>query len=256
MSIVQLPDMFVEERTPSAAGGVAPPRHTYEQHPEVNAKELDDTDCLNGRAKLRRGWDIRALEILVEYTPQIPDLKPEEIAPAVFDVTGFTSWKQSAEFVKDDECVHFYLMLKYFCTKKGIKPRENLDFIDGTGVGFYRQYLDICKQTLENAFDAKWFYQMKRPLVTLLEQGVDMSYDANAIHPGHWSYPAGHGTKFLTAARVIAKQFDVPEAEMRVILIAACILSHGRSGLFIHYPSDNLASWDMVESVVEAAFTN
>lgn len=238
MSTTVLPDMTVEERVSTHGHGVPEPTHDF-------LAEISDAMILNDDAKVR-GWADSTLTTLIKHIPQIPDLTAGEIKTAIREVAEFRSWKEVTEFVQTDECPDFYMKLKYYVTKAGIPTKEDLGFINGTGIGYYGQYLAELDVTLQNAFSAKWFYKMERPLVVAANSGLPLTDIANWIHPGHWAYPAGHGTKFLTAVRVLRDQYVLTPEQDRKILITACVLSHGRSGSLIHYPSDNLASWDMV----------
>lgn len=244
-----LPDMIVEKRESTTAHTVPQPNLTEEY---LN-KDLQDTMFLNkhGRSKKRHP---RVLEILSENIPWNPT--GEEMKEAVKEVTGHRSWGEVSTFVVDDACTEFFNMCLKYCLRTGqkIKNHETGVFIEASGTGFVNMYTDRLDGdnddgTLQKAFDAKYFYKVKRPLEYMLDKGFDISESANAIHPGHWSYPAGHWTKFLTAVEIMRQEFELDEDVNKNLFIAACVESHGRSGNLIHFLQDNLAAWSLTTLV-------
>lgn len=228
-----LPDMTVEQRNSTTAHGIPTPSVDV-------AKQLEMAIELNHIAKGRL-WTPRVPEILQDYCP-IPLPSAGDCKNVVMNVTGYGTWGELSRFVVDDMCLDFFNLALAYCLKTGQPHKNNLGFIDGSGIGYVSVYVNRLKVTLEQAFDAKWFYKKTRPLVYALSMGMDLSDVANAIHPGHWSYPAGHGTKFLTAVEVLDSVFDLSTQCYEELLIVAALAAHGRSGSLIHYPEDNCAS--------------
>ena len=235
------PEMNVEKRNPRTAHGVSEPNLT----PTKMSKELEYTLVLNEQAKVdspfsNQMWQQETLEILTEYIPI--ELELNEIPTAVAQVMDMSTWKEVSEFVQEDECLEFFNMALTYCKKEGQQHKRAKDFIDGSGIGYVKTYTTRLKTTLEKCFDAKYFYKTKRPLEYIYDEyGMNLSVVANHIHPGHWSYPAGHGTKFLTAVEVLNDVFHLDKNCYRQLFIAACVASMGRTGNLIHYPQDNLA---------------
>lgn len=224
-----LPEMFVEKREAITAHAVNPP-------------EFDRTEQfrmaweLNEAAKFK-GWSVNTWDLIKANTPF--ELTS---SMSLAKVTGFNDWRDVTVFVQDDMCLDFFNLALAYCLKTGQGHKEQKGFIDGSGIGYVNTYTLRLKETLEKCFDAKWFFKEERPLVMMMNKtGMDFSNTANAIHPGHWSYPAGHGTKFLTAVEVLADVFDLDETCYRELLDAAAIAAMARSGSLIHYPIDNLA---------------
>lgn len=247
--MTNLPEMIVEKRDSTTAHTVPEPNLTEEY---LN-KDLQETMFLNkhGRSNKRHP---RVLEILSENIPWNPT--DDEIKDAVKEVTGHKSWGDVSLFVVDDACTEFFNMCLKYCLKKGqkIKNHETGVFIEASGTGFVNMYTDRLDWdnddgTLQQAFDAKYLYQVKRPLEYMLDKWVDITAVANAIHPWHWAYPAGHGTKFLTAVEIMRQEFELDEDVSKNLFIAACAESHGRSGNLIHFIQDNLAGWHLTTLV-------
>ena len=233
-----LPEMTIEKRESELSHGITDPNVSEEF---LNA-QLDEATILNMGA-LRQdlmdmGWREDVLKILAKYVSSEGHV---DIVDAVSKVTGFESWAEVTEFVQDDECLEFFNMALRFCKREGQKHKRELDFIDGSGIGYVKAYTKRLKTTLEHCFDAKYKFKVLRPLEYAKNKGVDMTKVANHIHPGHWSYPAGHGTKFLTAVEMLNDVFHLDSNCYDELLLAAEVLSMGRSGSLIHYPIDNLA---------------
>lgn len=232
-----LPDMTVEagDRTPQPWTVPAPDTSTANL-----CDELEKAVLLNHEAATGPAWSQATLEILIDYCKLDPKPSNRELIRAVSQVTKFTSWKAVSRFVVDDMCADFFNLCLRYLIEVGATQVVDPDFIDGTGIGYAKTYLDRLKVTLERAFDAKYHYTVKRPLVFAKEDNdIDLSRTANAIHPGHWSYPAGHGTKFFTAVEVLNSVFTLTSQQYRNLFIAAHVCAMGRSGNLIHYPMDN-----------------
>lgn len=226
-----LPEMTVEKRESTTAHAVPAPIFDRKM-------ELQKTIELNHYANFE-GWHGGVIEILRQYIPNPTSYN--HITTSVMNVTGFRSWREVVVFVQDDMCLEFFNMALQYCLREGQAHKKEKGFIDGSGIGYVKTYTKRLKTTLEQCFDAKYFYQEKRPLSFALDQGLNLSNIANHIHPGHWSYPAGHGTKFLTAVEVLNDIFHLDSNCYKSLLTAASVCSMGRSGSLIHYPSDNLA---------------
>jgi hypothetical protein len=234
-------EMTVELRESTTAHGIKEPNTSA----EYLAKDLEQTLKLNEQAKFG-GWKTETLDILRENIPF--EVYNSEIPKAIKEVTGYDSWQEVVKFVQNDMCLEFFNMALKCCLTNGEPHKENKGFIDGSGIGYVNVYQTRLKETLEQCFDAKYFYKTPRPLVYVQDNfGLDLSSIANFLHPGHWSYPAGHGTKFLTAVEVLGTVFDLTEKTKRTLLIAACVAAHGRSGNLIHFLQDNLAGIDLLD---------
>lgn len=196
---------------------------------------------LNNLAKSESpAWSARVIEILNDYSPIAFTVKEARVA--CNDVMGLNSWKKVSKFVIDDMCSEFFNMALSYCIKTKQTHVNDLDFIDGSGIGYLNGYTAQLKNCLEKIFDAKWTFKKDRPLVHSGNKGVDLIPTANAIHPAHWTYPAGHGGKFLCAVAYLKSVFTLTAEVEKILLVAAVIAAHGRSGNLIHYPEDNCAS--------------
>jgi len=229
-----LPKMTVELRESNTA-------HTVPE-PNMEKANMDlqtqETIQLNEDAK-EGYWKETTIKILGKY---IPAMEEDEAQAAVMQVMNMSSWQEVSWFVQDDECLEFFNMALTYCKKEGQPHRKDKGFIDGSGIGYVKAYTKRLKETLEQCFDAKYYFKVKRPLEYIQdEMGMDLSKVANAIHPGHYAYPAGHGTKFLTAVEVLNDVFHLDQNCYRQLFVAACVASMGRSGSLIHFPQDNLA---------------
>lgn len=224
----ELPEMTVEKRISQTAHSVPAPNFDWD-------KELTLAMQMNEDAKTDH-WPDRTMKIIAEYCPF--EVSPYEIPNKVKEVLGFSTWSDLSAFVVDDMCLDFFNLCLQYCLKQGQNHKRERGFIDGSGIGYARAYINRLKPALEQCFDAKYFYKIPRPLEY---SNADISWLANAIHPGHWSYPAGHGTKFLIAVEVLDNLFHLDSDCYRNLLIAACAGAMGRSGSLIHYPCDNLA---------------
>lgn len=234
---MSLPDMVVESRVSTTAHTVPIPNLTSENM----CNELGKTIMLNSDGKGSGiSWPQTTIDILISYSKLNPKPSRKEIINSVREVLGFNSWHEVSKFVVDDMCLDFFNLCLKYLVRIGAQHKDNLDFIDGSGIGYAKTYIERLKITLEQAFDAKYFYQVKRPLVYALEENnIDLINTANAIHPGHWSYPAGHGTKFFTTVEVLNDVFNLNTIQYRNLMIAAHTAAMGRSGNLIHYPVDN-----------------
>lgn len=233
---IKLPEMTVEaDREPTTAHGITEPITDV----DYTWKQVQEAMILNEDAKTE-GWDQSTLDILRDYIPI--DVTDEEIKQSVLDVCGHSNWREVSLFVQDDACSEFFNMALKYCLREGQSHEKEKGFIDGSGIGYLAAYRRRLKVTLEECFDAKYLFKRPRPLAFIHEQtGMDLTLMANKVHPGHWAYPAGHGTKFLTAVEVLNDVFNLDKGCYKFLLIAACVESLGRSGNLIHYPDDNLA---------------
>lgn len=230
---MNLPDMTVEER-PGKSHGLKP----FTPHDSAEFKqELQDVIELVEAAK-REGWPSK--EIVKHFPFTVRGQLPEIMAEF-----GFRSWSQSTMFVKSDECIEFFTLACKWAKRKGLKTQKKWErgFIDGDGIGVYSEYSRQVKTVLEKAFDEKYFQKRVRPLVELNNMtGMDCSVQTNYVHPGHWSYPAGHGAKFFTVVKVLSELYHLDKNEYNHLLTAASTLAMARTGGGVHYPVDNMAS--------------
>lgn len=230
-----LPDMNIEYRESNTAHSV--PEPTFDLPEQLLEAIILNDDAKGQEHTYEDQWRERTLEILLKYIP-VADVSGGEVVAAVRNVLHINSWRHLSRFVVDDMCLDFFNLALRYCLEQGQSHQRDKGFIDGSGIGYAKKYISRVKETLEQCFDAKYYYKVEQPLVY---SPIDLSLTANAIHPGHWSYPAGHGTKFLTAVEVLADVFHLDTKCYRELLIAACAAAMGRSGSLIHYPADNLA---------------
>lgn len=229
---MQLPEMTVEQRVGQSHGLPAP-----DLSAENIAKQKAQVLTLNDDAK-QSFWPQSTIDILKEYIPI--DIEDDEISNAIKEVFGFKSWKETSRFVVDDMCSEFFNIALKYCLKNKQTEVNDMGFIDGSGIGYLTAYKDRLHVTINQCFDEKYFHKTRRPRKWFLDEGVDLAGVANAMHPGHWSYPAGHGTKFLTVIEVLRTVFTMSEECDRNLFIAACVGGMARSGSLIHWPMDNL----------------
>jgi hypothetical protein len=232
MNIV-LPEMTIELRESNTAHGIPEPDLSFENL----AKQCQHAIQLNEDAK-SVGWQKTTFDILSEYIEG--PIEGNEIRNAVKDVFGFNNAFELAHWITVDMCSdQFNSMLRY-CLQSGQEHKEDKGFLFGQCMGYLQQYLERLNTTMQKAFDTKYFYKVRRPLVYMIEEkGMDLSLTANAIHPGHYSYIAGHATLAFTALEVLNDVFNLTDDAFRVLFIAAYTAAMSRSFNLIHYPMDN-----------------
>lgn len=232
--MIDLPKMTVEQRESMTAHSVpAPSENLTEQLSEAIVLNMDSA----------RGFlSEKGHQILSKYISPYVEYSKDRYESAIMEVMKLYNWQDVSNFVKEDDCTEFFIMARKYCQTQGQKHKREKDFIDGSGIGYTSKYLRDLKPVLEKCFDAKYFYKISRPIeFSLFSFGIDLTQVANHLHPGHWSYPAGHGTKFLQVVETLNDIYHLDTHCYEMILLAACIASMGRSGNLIHYPSDNLA---------------
>lgn len=238
-SPLTLPNMTVELRVrdaPEDAHGVPAP----DTSDENMCNQLRLATILNHEAKSGPAWGLATTDILSETCKLTIKPTRDEIMIYTSRIAKFNSWRDLCKWIIDDMCSEYFTILLKYLVNENVPHKQNLGFINGHGVGYTNTYIDRLNVTLQQAFDAKYNYKVKRPLVYSLEHNnVDLSRIANAIHPGHWSYPAGHGTKFFTALEVINDVFNLTPELYRALFIVTHVCAQGRSGNLIHYPMDN-----------------
>lgn len=246
-TIEDLAQMTIEERVSTNSHGVpAPPSGAALDHELSLAIELNDL------AK-RPGWDQRTIDILQPYSPiELPGAaETGRIIRRTTDAANHMigGWRELSAFVVNDMCADFFnLMLRYCLATNQQHADDLLDFIDGSGIGYLGAYTTRLKVTLEAAFDVKYFYRLRRPLVyAAQDKGVNLLGVANAYNPQHPSYCAGHQTKFSTAVEVLGTVFNLTDECYRDLLITAVVAGMGRCGSLIHFPCDQLASNYLVD---------
>lgn len=242
-----LPEMFVEKRDVDQTHGLKAPIMPWDEGYE---QQLQSYMILLEGAKVH-GWSEEVIQELVRFLPEslnmfdIPMLA-EEFACNLYPLLDR---QDITFFVKDDECIEFFVLLKKWINKNGIKEKESKGFIDGTGTGHYERYLDRLNRkgkslgTLEKAFDAKWTFKMERPIIELGKRaGIDMTSCMNYMHPWHWAYPAWHGAKFFEAVDYVLDAYEVDEMQRKKLIVIAYVYSMWRTGWGVHLPQDNYAS--------------
>lgn len=238
--MINLPDMTVEARNSTTAHGIPAPSNDSIHR----AKELALTIELNHCATQPFGMPDRVVEILQAYSP-VPFTKAEAMS-AIREVFRMSSWRDVCVFVRDEMCAEFFNMCLEYCLDNKEKKRElDLGFIDGDATGYLKRYVEDCKESLEKCFDAKYFFKRTRPLVLAESMGMNLRTVAGAVHPGHWSYPAGHGTKAACAVNCLKNSFNLSPKGLKTLTIAAVLMAQGRSGNLIHFPEDNYASFKL-----------
>lgn len=230
--MTELPEMTVEKREGKSHG--LPKPDTSDKN---LFHELGQAIKLNGDAK-EPFWKESTLQCIKAYSPV--DISYDEIKDYTQKIFGFRHWSEVTEYVQNDMCSEFFNVCLKYCLSQKETHVKNLDFIDGSGIGYLGAYRDRLKETLEKAFDEKYYHKVARPLVFAMSKGMDIVDNANYIHPGHYSYPAGHGTKFFTVVEVLRSVFDLSEDCDRALYVVAVVFSMGRTGSLIHYPMDNL----------------
>lgn len=231
---IKYPEMTVEKRE-GKSHGLRPP--VQKGTPEYN-KQLQDVLHLCMDSK-HSGYTDRVQRILYHYAPV--DLNGITITDLMTEF-GHPNWSDVCDFVKDDECIEFFVMLVKFLKNRGIEYRKNRDFIDEGGFGVYRRYIDRAERTLEQAFDEKYLHEESRPLEDIFaDTGLDFSGMADYVHPGHYRYPAGHGAKFYEAADHACDAFAVSDNERKMVIFLAYVEAMGRSGILVHLIEDNIA---------------
>ena len=232
-----LPEMTVEKRESTTAHKLHAP---FTNGMPPKAEQLQDMLVLCQDAKAdNASYTKSTLDILGKYAPFGLTLVEERVR----SVTQFHDWAECVDFVRDDECIDFAVMVAKYAKRVGTKPRADRGFIDGGGLGYYKRWGDRTKRTLEKAFDAKYFFKTERPLIELTNQlGEKADCIVNYIHPGHWAFPAGHGAKFYETVDLARDTWDLTTEQDAAILTTAYVLSMARSGGGVHYPCDNVAS--------------
>lgn len=257
MTEPSLPDMVVEKRDPKSAHRVPEPV----SDPDVLGEQLQEAIQLNQDAGLYRtremmyaevdaqlmdmAWTPETLAILRKYIGTVvPDVSDDEIITASKDVMGCAGFDVVARWVQDDMCSEFFNRALKYCINEQQPHRQERGFIDGSGIGYLDMYRSTLKRNIEKAFDAKWFYKFLRPLQYAWEtNGMNLERVANAVHPGHWSFPQGHATKSLTSVEVLSQRTHKLDGKCyRNLLIAALVFGHGRDGNLIHWPQDTYGS--------------
>jgi len=228
-----LPQMIVEKRESTTAHGVPAPDVSKEN---LN-KELQLAIQLN-QDVWKSDWEETTLDILKEYCEI--EVTHAELKDSVEMVMGHTSWKDCVVFVQEDMCTEFFNKALHYCLKEGQVHKKDKGFIDGSGIGYIKEYLKDLKPALEKVFDVKYFYKLDRPLVWALNQGIDLTRVANFIHPGHFSFKAGHSTKFHQAVATLDSIFHLDKNCKKTLFIAAHVEAMARSGNLIHFPMDNV----------------
>lgn len=234
----EIVDMVVEARDSDTAHGIPEPDLSEDNL----KKQLCETILLNTDYGRYPGWLQTTLDVLTkEASKYLGPVTGKEVKTAMLEVMGYRSWKEVGDFVRDDECEDFFNFLKKWAKKIKAPLKEDLDFIDGNGIGHNKLFNERVKVTLEQAFDAKYYFKARRPLDFAIDIGLDITSSANQIHPGHYSYPAGHGTKFFTSVEVLLSVYELTAEQRKMAVLAAIVAAMARCALGIHFPQDNCA---------------
>lgn len=245
----QLPDMFVERREVNNTHWLHEPIRPWD---ELYNEQLNSYMLLMEWAKVE--WWTE--EVITELTRYLPDSLKEYWAriPEIVDHFAvnrymFTGWKDIVNFVRDDECVEYMVILKKRITKEWIKEKDSQWFIDWNGTGHFERYMDRLNRKgesvwcLEKAFDAKWTFRMERPIIELSKRvGIDMTPIMPYMHPWHWAFPAGHGAKFFAAIKYIIDHYVLTAEQRAFLIVFAYVCSMARTWGWVHLPQDNYAS--------------
>ena len=233
------PEMTVEKRDGQNHHNLRPP---VKVGTDEYREQMQDTLVLAGFCE-SNDWPENVVSLLTKYSP-VGALENIKNAIVIIEEMGYGGWKGVCDFVRDDECIEFFLALVKYCRKRfKVLPEKNIGFINAQGYGIYERHIDRAKRTLEQTFDQKYYFEAERPLETLFNQtGCDHSSIAQYIHPGHFRYPAGHGAKFYEAVDTVFDEFDIPKGDKVDLILAAYIAAMGRSGILVHLPEDNIAS--------------
>lgn len=242
-----LPEMTVELRESDTAHGLRAPLEPGS--PEYNQQLSDMIELCQGAKKgvtPDNAWPARVLELLKEYAPfgMMAEI------PTALSEFGFSSWSECVRFVMDDNCDDFASIVLRWTQGLSLPHKTENGFIDGDGIGFKRRYIDRLgrktgsRGTLEKTFDAKYYFQQKRPLVELIDRMGEPAAKClmNYVHPGHYSYPAGHGAKFFEVVDLARDTWTIGDYRDNMLLVAAYVLAMARSGGGVHFPEDNIAS--------------
>lgn len=176
---------------------------------------------------------------------KLPERCRKDGFKAILSLIGLDTWRKCVDFVKDDTCIEAGQLVHEWIRSKGIQARENKDFIDdASGIGFYKRLVDNTKEMLEKCFDEKYLHKFPRPLRVLEEKlGLVSAFCiVNYPHPGHYSYPAGHGGKFAAVFKTAKELYDLGEYE-DILLTMMAVLACARTGGGVHFLDDNLASF-------------
>lgn len=246
--------MTVELRSSMTAHGLKPPsvegttRHSEQLSDMLElcqgAKQSSTFDASNASSKMGSLWPERVKEILEKHSP----FSLSNIDRTLREF-GFNSWSSCVDFVMDDNCPEFALIVLRWGQHNGLQHQQNNGFIDGDGTGYTLEYLtrlaskSVNRGSLEKAFDAKYYYKQRRPLVILSEKLGEEAASClvNYVHPGHWAYPAGHSTKFFQVVELAKDYWILSDEDYSKLLTAAYVLSMARSGGGVHFPEDNVA---------------
>jgi len=214
--------------------------------------ELQDTIILAQHAKQKYPyWHPEVHAILKRYFDDnfhdgshnfFPNQKALESWMAEF---GFNTWQEVCEFVDTDECVEMFVRIRHWLKEKGIQPKKDQGFIDGTGISVYRRWADRQKAKAEKAFDVKHFYKQPRPFMFLeAVLGIDCTcLGLGGRHPGHWSYLAQHANKFGEDYDQVKDNYDISDSDLFKLKVVLFVAAFGRSGCLYHYPQDNIVGF-------------
>lgn len=237
--MIQFPEMTVESRKPAHAWGVNPPLKDGDEG--YNDQLIDMMEL--SRFEMSLGFPTEVIRILNKYNPLGERDYGKDLAQL-----GFFDWGQCCDFVRDDECIEFFVLLMRWCKKNKLAIKKNPEiegFIDGQGFGLYGYFDNFIRKYMERGGDVKYFYQAERPLVVLARRMgfiCPAMLNQGYIHPGHWSYTAWHAVKLYGAVVAASELYEMSHSIFDMLLNCAYVNSMGRSGIRVHLPQDNVAS--------------
>lgn len=231
--------MTVEVRTGKNHRLIAPTKRGTEQF----ANNLGEVVMLVQETR-RSGYSPKVVESLEQHCGKRLDF-------SLLQDLGFDSWAKCVSFVKDDDCIEAALLAhKHVKVEWKLTARTDRDFIDGEdGIGFFDRTLKRLKDAAEKAFDCKYYFKQERPLQCLRDaMGEEVALKfVNYPHPGHWSYPAGHGAKFAASFDAFRDLYYLTSEQEHKLFTFFFVLSCARAGGGVHFMEDNVSSWSLVE---------
>ena len=251
-----LPEMTVEKRESTTAHRVPAP-NMDEAHVATQLSESIQLNADAGLYKVREmmyrevdeklaefAWPDTTTDILIKYIkPFYYDVTKQEIIQVAKEVLQCPGFDMVARWVQDDMCSEVFNRQLKYVIKKGQPEIKNKGFINGSGFGYLKNFVKIGFSNIQEAFDAKYFYEGSRPLVLLFEKfGLDLTNFANKIHPGHFTIPQGHSCKGFSSLETLRYSFKLDKDCDRALFISCIIFFFGRDGNLIHKPEDGIAS--------------
>lgn len=204
-------------------------------------------DAIYIAADAPKGMTERLVKVLDKYCPVEHEVTYQEMIDDINTcwVYKIDSYKDIGKLVLNDECLDMFSLMVKIAKQKGLKSTTQKDvFIKGDGVARYRRALDSQERTLDKVFDEKYLREQKRILVWLFEKtGIDFTpFVDDKVHPGHFTWPAGHDGKGSEAVDQLAREFELNDYWRRYFIKFKHMLVMARCVFLIHKPEDNCAS--------------